>query len=72
LDNPAFTQLLQGPISQYYISVMLVMAPAVRIFTRTGLKPWPALLLLFPYIGYIFCAAYLTFAKWPRLKGGKA
>ena len=71
MDTGTFMQLPRDPFVQYYISVMLVMAPAVRIFIRTGLKPWPALMLLVPYVGYIFCAAYLAFMKWPRLQGSK-
>lgn len=74
MDFDHLKEALSPPIAQYYISVMLVMAPTVRIFARTGLKPYPALLLLLPWVGYIFCAACLVFLKWPRLpaKGEKA
>jgi hypothetical protein len=71
VDTGELTQILQQPLHQYYISVMLVMAPAVRIFSRTGLKAWPALLLLVPYVGPVLCAACLTFMKWPRLQERK-
>lgn len=73
MDYDHLKELLNPRLSGYYISVMLVMAPTVRIFSRTGLKPWPALLLLAPYVGYLFCAAWLVFQKWPRLaaKGAK-
>jgi len=71
LDTGTLMPLLHHPLSQYYVSVMLVMAPAVRIFIRAGLKPWPTLLLLAPYIGYIFCAACLAFMKWPGAQGSK-
>lgn len=71
MDTGTVTQLLLDPLVQYYISVMLVMAPAVRIFIRAGLKPWFALLLLAPYAGYILCVACLAFMKWPRAQKGK-
>jgi hypothetical protein len=71
LDTATLTQLPHDPLVQYYISVALVMAPAVRIFMRAGLKPWIALLLLAPYVGPVLCAACLAFMKWPRLQGGK-
>jgi hypothetical protein len=74
VDYGHLKELLHQPLWAYYVSVMLVMAPAVRIFARTGLRPWPALLLLVPYVGYMFCAAWLAFQKWPRLplKGAKS
>lgn len=63
-----FMDLLRHqPLWGYYVSVIIVMAPAVRIFQRAGFTPWPALFLLVPNVGYIFCAAYLVVAKWPRL-----
>jgi hypothetical protein len=64
--------MTRQPLWQYYISVILVMAPAVRILTRAGFKPYPALLLLAPQVGYILCAAYLTFTKWPKLPAKEA
>jgi hypothetical protein len=74
VDYEHLKEVLKDPFYQYYISVMLTMAPAVRIFSRTGMKAWPALFLLVPYVGYLFCAACLAFLKWPRLpaKAGKA
>lgn len=67
MDFGHIEEILKQPLWQYYISVALVMAPTVRIFGRAGFKPYPALLLLVPKVGYIFCAAYLVFLKWPRL-----
>ncbi|TAL39735.1 MAG: hypothetical protein EPN97_01895 [Alphaproteobacteria bacterium] len=72
MDTGAVSEMLHNSLSQYYISAMLVMAPAVRIFMRAGFKPWPALLLLIPYVGPIFAAAYLAFIKWPRTKEMKS
>jgi hypothetical protein len=68
MDPGSFLTFLQeNPIWQYYISVMLVMAPAVRIFRRAGLPAWPALLLLAPWIGHLLCIAFLAFKRWPTL-----
>lgn len=65
--EPSFDFVLKQPIWAYYIAAALLMAPLVRIFMRAGLKPYFALLVLVPYVGYVLCAAALTFQRWPVL-----
>lgn len=57
--------LMNQPLWGYYVSVMLVMAPVVRIFMRAGFRPYWALMLLIPWAGYIGCAAVLALFRWP-------
>lgn len=57
--------LMSQPLWGYYVSVMLVMAPVVRIFSRAGFRPYWALMLLIPWAGYIGCAAALALFHWP-------
>lgn len=66
--------LMQQPLWAYYVSVMLVMAPVVRIFMRAGFKPYWALMLLIPWAGCVGCTAILALYRWPVLgsKGGEA
>ncbi len=67
-------ELLHPAIARYYVSVVLVLFPTLRIFRRTGVGVWPVAFLLIPYVGYIFSAAALVAVKWPRsvVKGGQA
>ena len=65
LDTENLMTVLREPLWQYYISVMLITAPAVRIFMRAGLKPYPALFLLVPWIGHVLCIVYLACQRWP-------
>jgi len=64
---PEFFDISRQPLWAYYIAVMLMMAPAVRVFMRAGLRPFWALLLLVPLVGYILAAAALAFQKWPAV-----
>ncbi|MDE1152013.1 MAG: hypothetical protein PW788_05680 [Micavibrio sp.] len=50
----------------YYVSVLIVAVPMVRIFWRAGRNPLWALGLLVPYAGYIICAVPLGFTAWPK------
>lgn len=63
---PPLAEYMTPPLWQYYISVMIVMLPMVRIFMRTGLKPFWALFLLAPWVGYVICAVVLGFNHWPK------
>lgn len=62
---------MDQPLWGYYVSVMLVMAPVVRIFMRAGFKPYWALMLLVPWAGYIGCAAALALFGWPVKDSGE-
>lgn len=57
-------------VQYYYMAVAVMMMPVLRIFIRAGLKPYWALLLLVPWVGYIFCACALAFRKWPAATVG--
>jgi hypothetical protein len=46
----------------------LVVIPLWRIFTRAGLKPAYALLVLIPGLGFLIVAAVLAHAEWPALR----
>ena len=74
LDLQSIMDALRHPLARYYVSVVLVALPCLRIFRRTGIGFWPAAFLAIPYIGYIFSAAALVAIKWPRLapRGGRA
>jgi hypothetical protein len=54
------------PFAQYYLFVVLALIPAIRIFERAGFRPWWALLLAAPDVGFILCAAALALRKWPQ------
>ncbi|MDI1228645.1 MAG: hypothetical protein PSY14_13270 [bacterium] len=60
-----YIDMSRQPVWAYYIAVMLMMAPVVRIFMRAGLRPHFALLLLVPMMGFVLVAAALAFQKWP-------
>lgn len=67
MDFAGFLSFLQAnPVWQYYISAMLVMAPAVQIFRRAGFRPYFALFLLVPWVGHICCIVLLALKRWPR------
>jgi hypothetical protein len=68
MDFETLPALLHRPLWQYYISVALVMLPTLRILARAGFKPWSALLLFVPHVGYVFCAAYMALNRWPGMK----
>lgn len=51
------------PLIQYYISAVIMLVPVIRILERAGFRPYWALLLGVPMIGYILCAAVLC-RKW--------
>jgi len=57
---------ISQPLWQYYLSVAIVMLPAVRIFMRAGVNPAWSLALLFPWVGYVVCAVVLGFNHWPK------
>lgn len=65
MELPAFIELTQQPLWAYYIAVALMMAPVVRIFMRAGLRPYGALLMLVPLVGFVIAACALAFQKWP-------
>lgn len=67
MESEAVAALLRQPLWAYYVSVMLVMAPVARIFLRAGFRPFWALFLLVPYVGYIICAGLLALRRWPVL-----
>lgn len=56
-------------LRQYYISSALIAIPVTRILMRAGFKPFWALLLLIPDIGFILCTVLLALRKWPQAKG---
>ncbi len=60
--------LMSPTLVNYYISVMLGMAPMVRIFIRAGFNPAWALGLLVPYAGIVICSLRLGFTHWPKMK----
>jgi hypothetical protein len=61
-------EILRQPLPAYYVSIVIMLVPVVRIFERAGFRPWWALLLAFPKVGYIFCAGVLALRRWPGLK----
>jgi len=61
-------ELLHKPFAQYYLFALLIVVPVARIFMRAGFKMWWTALLAVPDIGFILCAAALTFQKWPKGK----
>jgi len=67
LTYAQLSDYLALPLSQYYVSVAIVMIPVARIFIRAGLKPFWALGLLIPNVGYVLCAAVLGFNSWPKV-----
>lgn len=54
------------PFAQYYLFVLLVLIPVIRIFERAGFRPYWALLLAVPDAGIILCSAILALKKWPE------
>ncbi len=60
-----YIDISRQPIWAYYITVALMMAPAVRVFMRAGLRSYCALLLLVPLVGFVIAACALAFQKWP-------
>ena len=68
MDNTAF---FKDPLVLYYISVMIVAYPFLRIFKRAGFKPTAMLFLAVPMVGYLIVLGCLVFRKWPALAGEK-
>lgn len=66
--------ILQCPLSLYYLSAALVALPVAQIMRRAGFSVAGAALLLVPFIGLILTAGVLALQRWPALttKGKKA
>lgn len=60
--------ILANPLVQYYIAVLVMLWPMMKIFRRAGFSPVYAGWLAVPMLGYIVCAGILTFKKWPQKK----
>ena len=41
--------------------------PLIRIFRRTGLSPYLALLVFLPVVGLVVVVAVLALARWPLI-----
>ena len=46
---------------------LLALWPLIRIFRRTGLSPWLALLVFVPVIGLLLVILVLGLGRWPLL-----
>ncbi|MBI1215024.1 MAG: hypothetical protein GC185_04295 [Alphaproteobacteria bacterium] len=67
MPPPALSEVLSHPLPAYYISIAMVMAPAVRILRRAGLKTWYVATLLVPFFGCVILPAMLALNNWPAL-----
>lgn len=54
-----------SPLAQYYLFCLLAIVPVARIFMRAGFRPFWALLLAAPDIGFVLCLVVLAARKWP-------
>ncbi len=63
---PFETFLAETPFARYYLFCLLAVIPVVRIFMRAGFKPWWAVLLAVPDIGFILCTVFLALMKWNK------
>jgi hypothetical protein len=67
MDTEQLMETLKQPLWQQYISVALMLYPAIRLCRRAGLSPLFALLLLIPYAGLLLAAAAIAFRPWPNV-----
>jgi len=74
-----FMDVLNNPLSQYYVSVLMIIVPVARIFQRAGLSVFYAAFLLVPWFGTVLTALAMVLQRWPVLppkpakqKGGAA
>ena len=46
---------------------LLAFVPLWRIFRRAGLRPWPALSVFIPLLGFPLALSLLGLPRWPAL-----
>lgn len=58
-----------GFLVGFVVFVVVAIIPLWKIFGKTGMSPWLALLVLIPGLGGLACILILAFARWPVLAG---
>lgn len=60
-----YLPLLEHPLVQYYLTVILCKIPVMRILERMGLKVWWTLLLAVPMVGFVLVMTVMACKRWP-------
>jgi hypothetical protein len=64
-----FDHLWADPLArQYYITMAIIAIPVARVLMRAGFKPFWAVLLAVPVIGFLLCTLLMALRKWPQQK----
>jgi hypothetical protein len=56
-----------NPWLLYWLFAALSLLPLWRLFRRAGLKPYPALTVFIPLIGFAVALSCLGFPRWPSV-----
>lgn len=58
-------EFLRSPAGVHLLFVALSLPPLLLIFRRAGLKPWGALLVVIPVVGFAVSLIALVGQRWP-------
>ncbi len=53
------------PTGIHILFVVLALPPLLVIYKRAGLKPWGALLVVLPVVGFVVSLVALVGQRWP-------
>lgn len=58
-------EFLRSPTGGHLLFVVLSLPPLLLIYRRAGLRPWGALLVVIPVVGFSFSLIALVGQRWP-------
>ncbi len=58
---------LSDPLAAYELFAVLAAIPLFVLFRRAGLKPWPAVFVFVPLLGFCLAGTALVYPRWPAL-----
>ncbi len=58
---------LSNPYLLYWLFAAFSLLPLWRLFRRAGLKPYPALTVFIPLLGFAVALSCLGFPRWPAV-----
>ena len=63
--------LAASPDAVAFLFQLLALWPLWRTFSRAGLRPYLALVVLIPLVGLVAALGVLAVLRWPAAAGGK-
>lgn len=55
---------ITDPLINYWLFVLLVLWPVIKITKRTGVAFWKVFPILIPYVGMVIVAGLLAHSSW--------